>query len=102
MSASERAPFGWSVKPGKAMRTKITQMMPIKRSGGFSLIVALGIFAGAMGYTAVTTSSFAASTSTEQLRYRVRHSVFGDIGTYTNIVQSVGDITTVQTTAHFL
>jgi hypothetical protein len=48
------------------------------------------------------TAALAASTSTEQLRYRVRHSVFGNIGTYTNTVQSVGDITTVQTSVHFL
>jgi hypothetical protein len=78
-------------------------MMPVKRCGlGVPLIALIGIFAGAMGYTAITSAAFAASTSTEQLRYRVRHSVYGDIGTYTNIVQSVGDTTTVRTTAHFL
>ena len=59
-----------------------------------ALVMSLGILAN--------TAAPAASTATEQLRYRVRHSVFGNIGTYTNIVQSVGDITTVQTTAHFL
>jgi hypothetical protein len=36
------------------------------------------------------------------LRYRVRHSVYGKIGTYTNVVQTIGDVTTVRTTAHFL
>ena len=85
------------------MRTQNHRITPIKRSGiGLALIATLGIFAGAMSCLAVTTAASAASTSTEQLRYRVRHSVFGDIGTYTNIVQSVGDVTTVRTTAHFL
>ena len=60
------------------------------------LITMLGIIACG------TSDAIAASTSTEQLRYRVQHSVFGSIGTYTNIVQSVGDTTTVRTTAHFL
>src|SRR3979409_2574536 len=40
--------------------------------------------------------------STEQLQYQVQHSKFGKIGTYTNMVQRAGDMTTVQTTAHFL
>jgi hypothetical protein len=61
------------------------------------------VLAVAIGCTAIAaTTSSAAPGSTEQLRYRVRHSVFGNIGTYTNIVQSVGDMTTVQTAAHFL
>jgi hypothetical protein len=81
------------------MRTSNDLIIPIKRSViGFALIAILGILANAMSYTTAP----AASTATEQLRYRVRHSVFGNIGTYTNIVQSVGDITTVQTSAHFL
>lgn len=36
-----------------------------------------------------------------QLSYRVNHSVFGDIGTYTNVVEPTRDGTTVQTRAHF-
>src|SRR3954465_13476111 len=62
-------------------------------------LVLIGIVGiGARGMS----SAEAASTEREQLRYRVQHSVFGNIGTYTNIVQSVGDTTTVRTTAHFL
>lgn len=60
----------------------------------FTLVVVLGILP--------STAALAASTATEQLRYRVQHSVFGNIGTYTNIVRTIGDVTTVQTTAHFL
>lgn len=36
-----------------------------------------------------------------QFIYRVSHSVFGDIGTYTNTVEPTRDGTTVQTKAHF-
>jgi hypothetical protein len=77
------------------MRTSNRPILLIKRSViGFTLVAILGILAN--------TAALAASPATEQLRYRVRHSVFGNIGTYTNIVQSVGDITTVQTSVHFL
>jgi hypothetical protein len=69
----------------------------MKLSGiGFALIMVLGIKGSVMGNTA------AAATTTEQLRYRVQHSVFGNIGTYTNVVQIVGDMTRVRTSAHFL
>jgi len=66
------------------------------------LIASLGIFAHAIGYTAGAVAGAEAATSTEELRYRVSHSVFGNIGTYINLVQSVGEMTTVRTTAHFL
>ena len=71
-------------------------MMPIKRSGiGLALMVILGILAGRMGCTA-------AAASTEQLRYQVQHSKFGNIGTYTNVVHTVGEVTTVRTSVHLL
>jgi hypothetical protein len=35
------------------------------------------------------------------MRYHVRHAIYGDIGTYINTVEQVGDITTVLTEAHF-
>jgi hypothetical protein len=65
-----------------------------------SLFAAIGISAIILGYT--VPSAKAASDATEHLRYQVRHSVYGNIGTYTNLVQSVGQMTTVRTTAHFL
>jgi len=43
-----------------------------------------------------------AAAATRQLVYAVKHSVFGDIGTYTNLIESNGDSTTVRTTVHFL
>lgn len=73
--------------------------MQSKQSGiSLALIAALGILAGAIGDAAAATPAAA----TEQLRYQVEHSKYGDIGTYTNVVQTVGDVTTVRTTAHFL
>ena len=77
------------------MRTLGCPITRFRRSAvRLALAAVLGIIAN--------TAGLAASSSTEQLRYRVRHSVFGNIGTYTNTVQTIGDVTTVQTTAHFL
>src|SRR3954451_8966423 len=42
----------------------------------------------------------AASAVTNQLRYRAIHSVFGDIGTYTNRIERDGDATVIRTTVH--
>ena len=36
------------------------------------------------------------------LVYDVKHSVFGDIGTYSNLIESSGGIITIKTAAHFL
>jgi len=76
-------------------------MMSIKRAGTALVLIAIyGVFVGTMGYAADSAS--AVSNPTQQLRYRVRHSVFGNVGTYTNTVQTVGNMTTVRTSAHFL
>ena len=73
-----------------------------QRSGRRLLVISLATFAQMMMIGNYSAPSLAGSTSAEQLRYRVQHSVFGNIGTYANLVQSVGDVTTVRTTAHFL
>ena len=44
----------------------------------------------------------ASAASPIQLVYRVDHSVFGNIGTYSNTVETAGATTTVLTKAHFL
>ncbi len=86
---------------GKAVGEWGNRKMSTRRFGcQLSLMAFLGILAGTIGHSAPGVA--AATDSTEQLRYQVRHSVFGTIGTYTNLVQSSGDMTTVQTTAHFL
>jgi hypothetical protein len=56
-------------------------------------IAGLAAFAGAR--------SAAAAGPPTQLVYRVTHSVFGDIGTYTNTIEPVGAGTMVMTSAHF-
>ncbi|MBV9554009.1 MAG: hypothetical protein JO032_14605 [Alphaproteobacteria bacterium] len=43
-----------------------------------------------------------AAAETRQLVYDVKHSVFGDIGTYTNLIETSGAIITIKTVAHFL
>jgi translation initiation factor IF-1 len=43
----------------------------------------------------------ALSAGSHMLRYRVVHSTYGDIGTYSNTIEQTGDTTTVLTEAHF-
>ncbi len=59
--------------------------------------------AAALFCVAVAASSGgAASAQTPlELTYRVSHSVFGDIGTYTNTIEPTADGTKVQTRVHF-
>jgi Domain of unknown function (DUF6134) len=61
---------------------------------GRRVIAMIGILAG----LAVAAPAFAESSA--QFTYRVSHSVFGDIGTYTNTVEPTRDGVTVQTRAH--
>jgi Family of unknown function (DUF6134) len=51
--------------------------------------------------TAGQAASIAVAETPAQFIYRVSHSTFGDIGTYTNTVEPGRDGTTVQTRAHF-
>jgi hypothetical protein len=44
----------------------------------------------------------AMAESPRELIYNVKHSVFGDIGTYSNLIEVSGAIVTIKTTAHFL
>jgi hypothetical protein len=59
------------------------------------LAVTIGILA------LITGAGPAVAEVPAQFTYRVSHSVFGDIGTYTNTVEPSRDGTTVQTQAHF-
>jgi len=59
---------------------------------------------GALALVAMVSASTAGSAAAEtpaQFIYRVSHSTFGDIGTYSNTVEPSRDGTTVQTRAHF-
>ena len=42
-----------------------------------------------------------AAEATGQRVYQVKHSVFGEIGTYTNLIETAGPAMTVKTAAHF-
>lgn len=44
----------------------------------------------------------AMAESPRELVYNVKHSVFGNIGTYANSIEKSGAVTTIKTTAHFL
>jgi hypothetical protein len=56
----------------------------------------------AVGFVvSLMTAGPALAQASAQFAYRVSHSVFGDIGTYTNTIVSARDGTTVQTQAHF-
>jgi hypothetical protein len=59
-------------------------------------MVSAGVLAAAFLYN----SSQAASDAPRQLQYRVVHSVFGDIGIYTNTIEPKGDETIVRTNVH--
>ena len=64
-------------------------------------IRALALVAMVGGLTAGLTAGTAVAETPAQFIYRVSHSTFGDIGTYSNTVEPSRDGTTVQTRAHF-
>ena len=59
-----------------------------------------------VAFTAVAVAMAAPTTAradnARQLVYSVKHSIFGDIGSYANLIEMSGAVTTVKTTAHFL
>ena len=59
----------------------------------------LALLAFAVAGAGQPTSVFA---DTRQLVYDVKHSVFGEIGTYSNVIESLGGTVTIKTAAHFL
>jgi hypothetical protein len=58
----------------------------------FAMLAALAVAGLAPGH--------AAAQATRNMVYKVTHSTYGDIGTYSNLVQTSGDTTTVTTTVH--
>ena len=47
-------------------------------------------------------SAAALADGPRELVYDVKHSVFGDIGTYSNVIEASGAVITIKTAAHFL
>lgn len=74
-------------------RRPARQVVLLLRSLVLGCALIAGVAAGAVR---------ALADSPRQLVYDVKHSVFGDIGTYSNLIEQSGAIITVKTVAHFL
>lgn len=60
-------------------------------------LLSVALFAGLLGL-----ASPAIAESPRELVYEVKHSVFGDIGSYSNLIEVSGAVITIKTAAHFL
>jgi hypothetical protein len=58
--------------------------------------------AGVMLVGGLGSAARAMAESPRELVYDVKHSVFGDIGTYSNLIERTGSVITIKTAAHFL
>jgi hypothetical protein len=76
----------WDRRPARLASQRL-------RSSALAGLLLVGVSGGA---------AQAMAESPRQLIYDVKHSVFGDIGTYSNLIESSGAIITIKTTAHFL
>src|SRR5580698_2225353 len=63
----------------------------------WSLVLLSAVLVGASSSEAP-----AMAESPRQLVYDVKHSVFGEIGTYSNLIETSGAVITIKTAAHFL
>ena len=81
----------------QATRVAAREGWPAKRWGTRLRLLALAALAltGSAGSTA-------ASADSRQLVYNVKHSVFGEIGTYSNVIETSGGVVTIKTAAHFM
>lgn len=68
----------------------------VGQAAGLSLLAAV-LLTGVWG-----SAARAMAESPRQLVYDVKHSVFGEIGTYSNTIETSGATTTIKTAAHFL
>jgi len=66
----------------------------------YARLLAAAALVGVVG-AGVAVDKSANAQAVEQLRYKVTHSIYGDIGTYTNTVQKSGNVTTIRTSVHF-
>jgi len=60
------------------------------------------MLAGVLLVGVLSGAARAMAESPRELIYNVKHSVFGDIGTYSNLIEASGAVITIKTTAHFL
>lgn len=77
----------------------VNERQPARLAGRLlrSLALVGALLVGASGGSAA-----AIADSPRELVYDVKHSVFGDIGSYTNLIETSGAIITIKTAAHFL
>jgi len=81
------------------MRVSVSERRPSRPAGEKARALALASLAlvGMVGGAAR-----ALADSPRELVYNVKHSVFGDIGTYSNLIEASGAVITIKTAAHFL
>jgi len=71
---------------------------PVRRTAvGRGALAALALTAAGAANPAA-----ASADPVRQLVYNVKHSVFGEIGSYANLIEASGAMITIKTTAHFL
>ena len=80
------------------MTTANASLRTMLRARCFMALPFLTVFGALVG---TSSPGFTAPDTPAQFVYRVSHSTFGEIGTYTNTIEPTHDGTTVQTKAHF-
>jgi hypothetical protein len=81
------------------MRVSVNKRRPAKLAGQW---VPSLMLAGVLLVGVLSGAARAMAESPRELIYNVKHSVFGDIGTYSNLIEASGAVITIKTTAHFL
>jgi hypothetical protein len=81
------------------MRVLVSDRQPRKPAGETARRLAL---AGLTLIGVLSGATRAMADSPRELVYNVKHSVFGDIGTYSNLIEASGAVITIKTAAHFL
>jgi hypothetical protein len=81
------------------MRVSVGDRQPRKPAGEKARRLAL---AGLTPIGVLGGAARAMADSPRELVYNVKHSVFGDIGTYSNLIEASGAVITIKTAAHFL
>jgi hypothetical protein len=81
------------------MQVSIKERRPTRLAAQWIRLLALAsaLLVGVLGGAAR-----AKAESPRELIYDVKHSVFGDIGTYSNVIETSGAVITIKTAAHFL
>jgi len=72
--------------------------LPARFACGVRRLALLALVAASLGCSRPA----AAADGVRQLVYNVKHSVFGEIGNYTNVIEVSGATVTIKTTAHFV